>query len=270
MTRIAVTGLGVVSALGHRGAGVLGATSSPVRAASGASRSSIRPAISPRWPRKFRDSIRARTSTRPSARCSTAFAQFALVAADEAWKQAGLELDEAGQDRAGVAIGSGMGGVVTQDNRYRSSVRARSDARAPVHDSAHHEQRGGLAREHATRTARPGTLDRQRVRGGGTRDWRSGRDHSRRPRRRHGGRRRRRADRARRRPMLGSDARPGADAERRSLARVPAVQPRSDREWCLAKAPASWCSSRGSTRRRAARKFSPSSPGTARPPTPDT
>jgi nodulation protein E len=46
------------------------------------------------------------------------FAQFALVAAAEAIAQAGLALTEEEQDRAGVAIGSGMGGVVTQDDRY--------------------------------------------------------------------------------------------------------------------------------------------------------
>lgn len=48
------------------------------------------------------------------------FAQYAIVAADEAWKQSGLTLSEEAQDRAGVAIGSGMGGVVTQDIRYQS------------------------------------------------------------------------------------------------------------------------------------------------------
>jgi nodulation protein E len=51
------------------------------------------------------------------------FAQFAIVAADEAWKQSGLELNEEGRDRAGVAIGSGMGGVVTQDHRYEGLYR---------------------------------------------------------------------------------------------------------------------------------------------------
>jgi len=46
------------------------------------------------------------------------FAQFALVAAGEACRAAGLELTDADRSRAGVAIGSGMGGVVTQDDRY--------------------------------------------------------------------------------------------------------------------------------------------------------
>ena len=47
------------------------------------------------------------------------FAQFALIAAGEACAQAGLTLDDAERDRAGVTIGSGMGGVVTQDQRYQ-------------------------------------------------------------------------------------------------------------------------------------------------------
>jgi nodulation protein E len=47
------------------------------------------------------------------------FTQFALVAAAEAWRGSGLELREVERDRAGVAIGSGMGGVITQDDRYR-------------------------------------------------------------------------------------------------------------------------------------------------------
>ena len=47
------------------------------------------------------------------------FAQLALVAADEACRHAGLELTEADSDRAGVALGSAMGGVATQDNGYQ-------------------------------------------------------------------------------------------------------------------------------------------------------
>jgi nodulation protein E len=46
------------------------------------------------------------------------FSQFALVAADEAWRQAGLALGEAERDRAGVIVASAMGGTVTQDEAY--------------------------------------------------------------------------------------------------------------------------------------------------------
>jgi nodulation protein E len=47
------------------------------------------------------------------------FTQFAIVAAREAVASAGLELIESERDRAGVTLGSGMGGVMTQDDRYK-------------------------------------------------------------------------------------------------------------------------------------------------------
>jgi nodulation protein E len=48
------------------------------------------------------------------------FAQFALIAAGEACAQAGLTLTEAERDRAGVMIGSAVGGAGTQDQRYKT------------------------------------------------------------------------------------------------------------------------------------------------------
>jgi nodulation protein E len=47
------------------------------------------------------------------------FSQFALVAASEACKQAGLVVEENERDRVGVAVGTGFGGCVTQDDRYQ-------------------------------------------------------------------------------------------------------------------------------------------------------
>jgi len=47
------------------------------------------------------------------------FTQFAIVATREACAQAGFDVAEHERDRVGVAIGSGMGGVVTQDEGYR-------------------------------------------------------------------------------------------------------------------------------------------------------
>jgi nodulation protein E len=47
------------------------------------------------------------------------FSQFALLATAEAWAQSGLTLAEGERDRAGVSIGSAMGGAVTQDERYK-------------------------------------------------------------------------------------------------------------------------------------------------------
>jgi nodulation protein E len=47
------------------------------------------------------------------------FSQFALVAASEAYEDAGLTVDDAERDRVGVAVGSGFGGCLTQDDRYQ-------------------------------------------------------------------------------------------------------------------------------------------------------
>ena len=46
------------------------------------------------------------------------FAQFALLAATEALHDAGLEPSQGNQGRAGVALGTGSGGALTQDERY--------------------------------------------------------------------------------------------------------------------------------------------------------
>jgi len=46
------------------------------------------------------------------------FAQYALVAADEAWQQSGVTLDDAARDRAGAIVASAMGGVVSHDESY--------------------------------------------------------------------------------------------------------------------------------------------------------
>ena len=47
------------------------------------------------------------------------FAHYALVAADEAWRRAAIHLSDIERDRAGVIIGSAMGGVTSQDDGYR-------------------------------------------------------------------------------------------------------------------------------------------------------
>ncbi|MCP5089011.1 MAG: beta-ketoacyl-[acyl-carrier-protein] synthase family protein [Rhodobacteraceae bacterium] len=52
------------------------------------------------------------------------FTQFALVAAQEAMAQSGLELDEAMALEAGVILGTAGGGLQTQDENYRSVYEA--------------------------------------------------------------------------------------------------------------------------------------------------
>jgi nodulation protein E len=48
------------------------------------------------------------------------FSQFALVAADEALRQADFTIENGERDRVGVSVGSGFGGCVTQDDRYQA------------------------------------------------------------------------------------------------------------------------------------------------------
>ena len=47
------------------------------------------------------------------------FAHYALVAAVEAWRRAEIHLSDIERDRAGVIIGSAMGGITSQDDGYR-------------------------------------------------------------------------------------------------------------------------------------------------------
>src|SRR5512142_3262497 len=44
--------------------------------------------------------------------------QMALVAASQAWAESGLELDEAERQRAGVYLGTGMGGANSLDEMF--------------------------------------------------------------------------------------------------------------------------------------------------------
>jgi nodulation protein E len=54
------------------------------------------------------------------------FTQFALVAGGEAWAQAGIAPAGVERDRIGVAVGSGMAGVTTQDDAYLRLYGARN------------------------------------------------------------------------------------------------------------------------------------------------
>lgn len=119
MRRVAVTGLGAVSALGI---GVAPFWDRLVSGVSGVRRIASFDATG------FLAQIAAEVPDYDPARYFTdaeqdildRFAQFALLAAGEACAQAGLTLTESERDRAGVTIGSAMGGAVTQDQRYRT------------------------------------------------------------------------------------------------------------------------------------------------------
>ena len=118
MRRVAVTGLGVVSAVG------IGAPEFWTRIVAGTS--GVGP-ITHFDTTGFQSQIAAEVHGFNAAEhfgevereMLDRFAQFAIVAADEAWAQSGLEVDDELRDRAGVAISSAMGGAMTQDSRYK-------------------------------------------------------------------------------------------------------------------------------------------------------
>ena len=117
MRRVAVTGLGAISALG------IGITPFWDRIVAGASGVRL---IRNFDATGFLAQVAAEVPAYdPDAHFSEAerdildrFAQFALISTQEAVAQAGLVLGDDERDRAGVAIGSAMGGAVTQDPRY--------------------------------------------------------------------------------------------------------------------------------------------------------
>ena len=118
MRRVAVTGLGVVSALGV-GTGCfwngLQAGISGVRritrfdpsgyiAQAAAEVCGFDPAA------HFDD---------PEREVLDPFSQYALVAADEAWREAAIDLSEIERDRAGAILGTALGGAISQDDAYQ-------------------------------------------------------------------------------------------------------------------------------------------------------
>ena len=117
MRRVAITGLGAVSALGL---GVPAFWDGIVHARSGVRR------ITRFDPANFLAQIAAEVPVfDPTQHFDDSalsmldpFSQYALVAAAEACRGAGFELTDAERDRAGVAIGSAMGGATTQDKGY--------------------------------------------------------------------------------------------------------------------------------------------------------
>ncbi|HEY3383974.1 MAG TPA: beta-ketoacyl-ACP synthase II [Vicinamibacterales bacterium] len=118
MRRVVITGLGAVSALG---VGV-----PALWEALAAGRSGVRPVTVCDTSLLTRPIAAEVPSFDPAAYITPdqqllfdRFATFATVAANEAWKQAGLMLTDEERTRTGVVIGTGGGGVTRQDEAYR-------------------------------------------------------------------------------------------------------------------------------------------------------
>ena len=124
MKRIAITGVGTVSALG------IGADAFWASLAAG--RSGVRGVTLqdvPELPHPIAANVQGFDPSLwiPPDKLSLLdrFAQFAIVAAREAWADAALSLNEEQQDRAGVSIGTGLGGATAEDEVYRRLYRDR-------------------------------------------------------------------------------------------------------------------------------------------------
>ena len=115
-TRVVITGMGTTSPLG----GDVASTWDGMLAG----RSGVR-ALTEEWAEEMPVRIAGRIAVEPTevlervkARRLDRSSQFAMVAAMEAWRDAGLEGAEVEQERLGVAMASGIGGVTTLLDNY--------------------------------------------------------------------------------------------------------------------------------------------------------
>ncbi|MGH3367751.1 MAG: beta-ketoacyl-ACP synthase II [Nocardioidaceae bacterium] len=115
-TRVVVTGLGATTPLGGDVASTWDALL--------AGRSGV-VALTDEWAEELSARIAAKVAVEPTeviervkARRLDRSAQFALIAALEAWADCGLDQAEVDSERLGVAIASGIGGVTTLLNNY--------------------------------------------------------------------------------------------------------------------------------------------------------
>ena len=121
MRRVAITGMGIISPVGN--------TCEDFITNLIAGRSGIR-RISPDFDDRLSIRIAAQADfsaeehfTKKYARTLDRVSQFALAAAAQAWKDAGMELTEAEKKRSGVYMGTGMGGARTLEDSYEQLYR---------------------------------------------------------------------------------------------------------------------------------------------------
>ncbi len=130
MRRVAITGMGIISPMGN--------TCEDFMANLAAGRSGIRK-LSADFDARLSIRIAAKADfpaedhfTKKTARTLDRVSQFALVAASQAWKDAGMELSEEEQRRSGVYLGTGMGGARTLEDSYEQLFRHQAKRLHPL------------------------------------------------------------------------------------------------------------------------------------------
>ena len=130
MRRVAVTGIGLVSPLGHDAGAVFEAARS---GRSGIHRLQI--AGAQRLVAPLAATVQFDGTEHfepPQFRLLDRFSQFAVVAARRALADAGCDLSDAERGRAGVFMGSGMGGTLSIDEGYQTLYGDNSDRIKPM------------------------------------------------------------------------------------------------------------------------------------------
>jgi 3-oxoacyl-(acyl-carrier-protein) synthase len=151
MRRVAVSGIGVVSPLGNSAADVL----ANARAGrSGVRRLEIPFASRLTSPIAATSSFDAGLDEDPGkARMLDRFSRFALFAANQAVRDARGALADIDRERAGVFVGTGMGGTLSMDDGYQTLYGERSDRIKPftILLGMHNAAAAWIGIEHALR-----------------------------------------------------------------------------------------------------------------------
>ncbi len=130
MRRVAVTGIGLVSPLGHDATEVFEAARS---GRSGIHRLQIAGAHRLLAPLAATVQFDGTAHFRPPQfRLLDRVSQFAVVAARRALADAGCQLSDAERERAGVFVGTGMGGILSIDGGYQTLYGENSDRIHPM------------------------------------------------------------------------------------------------------------------------------------------
>ena len=129
MRRVVITGQGTINALGHNVAQTLDAMRHGVCGIGALDFPDVE-RLSIRIGAQIRDYDPQAHFSRKQLALFDRFTQFALLAADEAMAQAGLEIEGNLANRAGVVFGNSGGGMNTLDQSYREVFEAR---KARVH-----------------------------------------------------------------------------------------------------------------------------------------